>query len=84
MRQVQGKSAEDSELILSKIQKSVEAQHIKDIQSLEAEVFVQKMLIDLGKKENVTMVVFRGINTYGYIGQFLEEFGLSFSKLRYS
>ena len=83
LRQVQGKSAKESEEILSKIQKSVEAQHIKDIQSLEAEVFVQKMLIDLGKKENITMVVFRGINTYGYIGQFLEKFGLRFSKLRY-
>ena len=42
-------------MIILKIQKSVEAQHIKDIQSLEAEVFVQKMLIDLGKKVNLTL-----------------------------
>ena len=83
MEKVKGKSAEESELVLSNIQNTSEAQRIKDIQSLEAEVFVQKMLIELGKTENISMVVFRGINTYAYLGRNLERFGLKFSKLRY-
>ena len=54
------------------------------MQSLEAEYLVQTKLIELGKEENVTMVAFRGIKTYGCIGQFLEGFGMKFSKLRYT
>ena len=36
----------------------------------------------LRKENNVTMVVFRGIKTFEYIGQFLMGFGLEFSKIR--
>ena len=53
------------------------------MQSLEAEIFVQNKMIELGKNKDITMASFRGIQTYGYIGRFLEGFGLEFSKLRY-
>ena len=78
-----GKTEEETKAILSQVKQSSDAKYIKDIQSLEAEVFVQTKLVELGKEENVTMGVFRGIKTYGYIGHFLERFGIKCSKLRY-
>ena len=77
-----GTSEEDTKSILSQVKQSSDAKCLKDIQSLEAEFFVQNKLIELGKEEKVTIVVYRGIKTFGYIGQFLTQFGLEFSKLR--
>ena len=76
------KSKEETKLILSQVKQSSDAKCVKDLQSLEAEVLVQNKLIELGKEENVTMVVFRGIKTFECIGQFLTGFGLEFSKIR--
>ena len=80
---VKGKSEKDSKSILLSLQQSPEAKRIKDMQSFEAEIFVQNKLIELGKQEHITMATFRGIKTYGHIGKFLEWLGLEFSKLRY-
>ena len=77
-----GKSEKETKSILSQVKQSFDAQCIKSHQSLESEFFVQNKLIELGKEENVTMVVFRGIKTFEYIGQFLTGFGLEFSKIR--
>ena len=77
-----GKSEKEIKSILSRVKQSSDAQFIKSHQSLEAEFFVQNKLTELGKEQNVTMVVFRGIKTFEYIGQFLTGFGLEFSKIR--
>ena len=77
-----GKSEKETKSILSQVKQSFDAQCIKSHQSLESEFFVQNKLIELGKEENVTMVVFRGIKTFEYIGQFLTGFGFEFSKIR--
>ena len=77
-----GKSEKEIKSILSQVKQSSHAQLIKSHQSLEAEILVQNEMIKLGKEENVTMVVFRGIKTFEYIGQFLTGFGLEFSKIR--
>ena len=85
-REFESKTYKKSEIeiksILSQVKQSSDAQLIKSHQSLEAEFFVQNKLIELGKEENVTMVVFRGIKTFEYIGQFLTGFGLEFAKIR--
>ena len=81
--QTTGKSDYETKNIFSQIKKSSEAKCIKDIQSLEAEFYVQNKLIELGREKCVSMIVLRGIKSYGYVGKFLEGFGLKFSKLRY-
>ena len=76
------KSEEECKSILLTIQQSPEAKRIKDMQSLEAEILVQNKMIELGKSKDIAMATFRGIKTYGYLGRFLEGFGVQFSKLR--
>lgn len=48
----------------------------------DAEILVQKAIIEIGQKYDIPMVVLRGVKTYEFIGKYLEPLGLKLSKLK--
>ena len=72
----------DGKTSLLLMKESPEAKHLHDLQSKEAEFYVQQKLIDLGKAKNICMFVLRGLQTYENVGKHLQTFGIKLSKLR--
>ena len=61
---------------------SPEAKRLQNLQSQEAEFYVQDQLIKLWRKLNIPGVILRGVQTYENVGRHLSEFGIKLSKLR--
>merc|ERR1711860_459698 len=60
---------------------SPESKRLKDIQSMEAEYYVQDKLIKVCENLNLPLVVLRGVQTFSNVGKHLTEFGIKLSKL---
>ena len=61
---------------------SAEAKRLQNIQSMEAEFYVQEKLLNIWKKFDIPLVILRGVKTYSNVGKHLSEFGIKLSKLR--
>ena len=67
---------------LSTLINSPEAKRLQNLQSQEAEFYVQDQLIKLWRQLNIPGVILRGVQTYENVGRHLSEFGIKLSKLR--
>ena len=67
---------------LKRIRKSKDFQYLQQRDSLYAEYIVQKSVLEAAKEQNIPVVIFRGVNTYEDIGQFLKSLGILTSKLK--
>ena len=67
---------------LEVMRKSKDFQYLQQRDSLYAEYIVQKSVLEAAKEQNIPVVIFRGVNTYEDIGQFLKSLGILTSKLK--
>ena len=64
---------------IPRIERATQAQnHV----AAEAEAVVQTKIYEAARRENVPMVVLRGIKTAEHIGRHLERFGITLTKLK--
>ena len=69
---------------LNEMRDSKEMQYLQQRESLCAEDHVQKTIMAAAGGRDYPFHIFRGMNTYQDVGQFLEGLGIKLSKLRSS
>ena len=67
---------------LSTLKNLPEAKRLQNLQSQEAEFYVQDQIIKLWRQLKIPGVILRGVRTYENVGKHLSEFGIKLSKLR--
>ena len=73
---------EPEPVMMNVLLESAEAKRLQNIQSMEAEFYVQEKLLNIWKKFDIPLVILRGVKTYSNVGKHLSEFGIKLSKLR--
>ena len=81
-RRVEEIERQASKEALEEIKNTRAAQALKQRESLCAEDSVQKSILRAAKTLGIPVHIFRGVNSYQHVGQFLEAFGIPCSRLK--